>query len=310
MGNPALKISRPLSPANPPAGSPTVSPIASKLPPRPAPPRAFYDGDYFDSDDDSDDPEATTIGNSTPSLTPPAPTSNAPATITNDQLPTQSSKSQKGRPIPSNDTLLYDPDADSEDEKWAASNHPATNSLSCPYCLTTFCTDFQRHETYSGQFRAMFYVDCVVGDEVERNGGEDVRVVVSQLKPKSMTAPLANWSLTSHYIDLSPKQKAVLVPAPRGPYNDPKSFLTAIGRGCDVYADKFTSWDHLFTATAEAMETDMGVKVAQRKYILGWRDWFRRGIDPYEVKIPVRQKKYLKERAKVNLARLKRQGLA
>ncbi|KAI8919343.1 IGR protein motif-domain-containing protein [Powellomyces hirtus] len=130
------------------------------------------------------------------------------------------------------------------------------------------------------------------------------------IKTKSMTASVENWGLTQQYIELSPKEKIALIPSSRGPISDPKSFLTAIGRGCESYADKFKSWDHLFTATAHEMETDLGVKCAQRKYILGWRDWFKRGIEPYEVKIARRQKKYLKEKAKVQLARLKRQGLA
>ncbi|KAJ3166858.1 telomere length regulation protein [Geranomyces variabilis] len=134
--------------------------------------------------------------------------------------------------------------------------------------------------------------------------------VARQLKIKSMSAPTANWELTAHHIELSRPEKATSVPAPRGPYNDPKSFLTAIGRSCESYADKFKDWDHLFKASTREMETDLGVKCGHRKYILGWREWFRRGIDPYEVKVAKRQKRYLKAKAEVKLARLQRQGLA
>ncbi|KAJ3184188.1 hypothetical protein HDU87_005034 [Geranomyces variabilis] len=134
--------------------------------------------------------------------------------------------------------------------------------------------------------------------------------VSRQLKIKSMSAPTANWELTAHHIELSRPEKAISVPAPRGPYNDPKSFLTAIGRSCETYADKFKDWDHLFKASTREMETDLGVKCGHRKYILGWREWFRRGVDPYEVKVAKRQQRYLKAKAEVKLARLQRQGLA
>ncbi|KAJ3150471.1 telomere length regulation protein [Geranomyces michiganensis] len=131
-----------------------------------------------------------------------------------------------------------------------------------------------------------------------------------QLKIKSMSAPTANWELTTHHVELKRPEKAISVPAPRGAFKDPKSFLTAIGRSCDAYADKFKDWDHLFKASTREMETDLGVKCGHRKYILSWREWFRRGIDPYEVKIAKRQKRYLKLKAEVKLARLQRQGLA
>ncbi|KNC96816.1 uncharacterized protein SPPG_08017 [Spizellomyces punctatus DAOM BR117] len=126
----------------------------------------------------------------------------------------------------------------------------------------------------------------------------------------SMTAPIANWNLATQYVELPAKEKATFVPKTRGPFTDPKTFLTAIGRGCDSYADKFKSWEHLFTVTADQMEKELGVKCTHRKYIMGWREWYKRGIDPYPVEIPKRQKKYLKSKAKVQLARLKRQGLA
>ena len=66
---------------------------------------------------------------------------------------------------PSNDELLYDPDADNDDEQWvekqrrsylpksqASSNRekkkPLPNSdavLDCPACMTTLCLDCQRY---------------------------------------------------------------------------------------------------------------------------------------------------------------------
>lgn len=34
--------------------------------------------------------------------------------------------------------------------------------LNCPACLTVICIDCQRHEKYHTQYRAMFYLNCVV----------------------------------------------------------------------------------------------------------------------------------------------------
>ncbi|KAI8823162.1 uncharacterized protein EV422DRAFT_523581 [Fimicolochytrium jonesii] len=135
-------------------------------------------------------------------------------------------------------------------------------------------------------------------------------VVPSAFRRKTMHAPLENWKLAEEYVALAGNKKASFVPETRGSITDPKSFLTAIGRGLDTYADKFKDWGHLFTATADQMENELGIKCGQRKYLQGWREWYKRGIEPYEVGIPKRQKKYLKEREKVKLARLKRQGLA
>ena len=98
--------------------------------------------------------------------------------------------------------------------------------------------------------------------------------------------------------------------ANKGSIADPKSFLTAIGRGCQDVADKFQSWDHLFTVTSDQMKNDLGIATDKRRYILGWREWFKRGIEPTHIEIPKRSKKYLKLRAAVKLNRLKKQGLA
>ncbi|KAJ3185831.1 hypothetical protein HDU85_001200 [Gaertneriomyces sp. JEL0708] len=127
---------------------------------------------------------------------------------------------------------------------------------------------------------------------------------------QGLTAPIENWQAGWKYVALPTKDKATFVPPPRGEIQDPKSFLTAIGRNSAAVADKFKDWDTLFTTTSEQMEEEMGLKADQRKYILSWREWYKRGIDPYPVEIAKRQKKYLKRKAQVQLARLKRQGLA
>ncbi|KAH9499538.1 hypothetical protein Btru_078083 [Bulinus truncatus] len=80
--------------------------------------------------------------------------------------------------IISNDDLLYDPDMDDEDQKWVdrqrnrgqprgpdGKRKKAQNSdalLDCPACMTTLCLDCQRHEIYKHQYRAMFVMNCMV----------------------------------------------------------------------------------------------------------------------------------------------------
>ncbi|KAJ3218750.1 hypothetical protein HDU67_004270 [Dinochytrium kinnereticum] len=123
--------------------------------------------------------------------------------------------------------------------------------------------------------------------------------------------PLENWKLSKSYVELGNAAKRVdFVPKPRGQFQDPATFLTAIGRSCGDYAPKFNSWAHLFQATSDEMATSLGIPTKARKYILGWREWFKRGRDPYVVPVAKRAKKYLKLRAKVKLERLKREGKA
>lgn len=112
-------------------------------------PQKYYDDVYFDSDEE----EMFTTGDA------------------------RSKKKQL-----SNDELLYDPEADEDDERWvekqrrsylpksqASSNKgkkkPLPNSdavLDCPACMTTLCLDCQRHDTYKSQYRAMFVMNCTV----------------------------------------------------------------------------------------------------------------------------------------------------
>ncbi|KAF9898454.1 hypothetical protein BX616_004007, partial [Lobosporangium transversale] len=65
------------------------------------------------------------------------------------------------------------------------------------------------------------------------------------------------------------------VPAPRGDIQDPAAFLNKIGRSSAQFADKFKSWEHLFTATSHEMKKDMGLNVQQRRWILSWREKYR-----------------------------------
>ncbi|KAI8812773.1 IGR protein motif-domain-containing protein [Cladochytrium replicatum] len=97
------------------------------------------------------------------------------------------------------------------------------------------------------------------------------------------------------------------VPAPRGSITDVASFLTVIGRNCVEHASRFQSWEHLFNATSVEMK-DAGIGTRQRKYILGWRELYMRGVEPYNIPVPKRQKKFLKIKKAVRAARLQRVG--
>ncbi|KAJ2286544.1 hypothetical protein IWW55_006947, partial [Coemansia sp. RSA 2706] len=71
------------------------------------------------------------------------------------------------------------------------------------------------------------------------------------------------------------------VPSPRGKFDNPETFLQTIGRGCDKFAPKFTSWTQLFSTDSATMKSEMGIGPKQRKWILLWTNKFRLGIDPY-----------------------------
>ena len=66
---------------------------------------------------------------------------------------------RSSRKVKTNDELLYDPDADDQDEAWMAKQgglKKADNSdaiLNCPSCMTVLCVDCQRHEKYHTQVK-------------------------------------------------------------------------------------------------------------------------------------------------------------
>ncbi|RKO97473.1 hypothetical protein CXG81DRAFT_15498, partial [Caulochytrium protostelioides] len=72
------------------------------------------------------------------------------------------------------------------------------------------------------------------------------------------------------------------------------SFLKIIGRGCSAVADKIESWDALFTTTTCALK-ERGVGTTHRKWIANCVELYKKGIDPFEVPIPKRQKRYMRE---------------
>ncbi|KAI8971719.1 IGR protein motif-domain-containing protein [Mycotypha africana] len=76
------------------------------------------------------------------------------------------------------------------------------------------------------------------------------------------------------------------VPTARGNVQDVNAFLKAIGRNTEQYAEKFETWDKLFTTSSGVMKHDLGIDTKSRKYILNWVEKYRQGIQPYEVPLP------------------------
>ena len=67
------------------------------------------------------------------------------------------------------------------------------------------------------------------------------------------------------------------VPAPTPFVPDAETFLTLIGRNLKNHASKIPSWEALFSLTSTQLR-DLGVEPPRaRRYLLRWRDKFRRG---------------------------------
>ncbi|KAJ3169600.1 hypothetical protein HDU88_000791 [Geranomyces variabilis] len=137
-----------------------VQPVTTK----PASPEQFYDDDYFDTTSEEEEEEqAGTGGQSTATMD---------ASVSTGK---PEKKSKQKRKVVADDDLFYDPTADSDDENWlkqriadkrATKGLPppahASPTLACPMCLTPLCHDCQQHDRYEGQFRAMFFENCIL----------------------------------------------------------------------------------------------------------------------------------------------------
>ncbi|EMR69808.1 putative igr protein domain-containing protein [Eutypa lata UCREL1] len=93
-----------------------------------------------------------------------------------------------------------------------------------------------------------------------------------------MTA--ASFSTTSSTPSASAKssqQPDDIIPSPTPFIPDVQTFLTVIGRGLGQHASKFPSWEALFTLTSEQLQ-ELGIEPPRtRRYLLQWRQRFRRG---------------------------------
>lgn len=65
---------------------------------------------------------------------------------------------------------LYDPDADDEDDAWAAAARQGRQTdaiLSCPGCFTTLSVDCQQHAHYRTRYRALFVMNVCIQQDGE-----------------------------------------------------------------------------------------------------------------------------------------------
>jgi E2F-associated phosphoprotein len=99
-----------------------------------------------------------------PGATAEAPTSEGAATTTS-----SGEGDEKYMPAPpsQHDEMLFDPDADEEDESAVQAMREGRDSdahLSCPACFSTLCVDCQRHAKNESLYRAMFVLDVTVNE--------------------------------------------------------------------------------------------------------------------------------------------------
>lgn len=94
------------------------------------------------------------------------------------------------------------------------------------------------------------------------------------LRPLPRHTPILP-STPSRHLHARVAPQAVPNPTPFVP--DATTFLTLIGRSLSTHAAKIPSWPALFTLTSPQLR-DLGVEPARaRRYLLAWRDRFRRG---------------------------------
>ena len=71
--------------------------------------------------------------------------------------------------------------------------------------------------------------------------------------------------------------KQISIPEPTPFVPDAPTFLTLIGRELSKHASKFPTWSSLFTVTSSQLR-EMGLEPTRtRRYLLHWREKFRRG---------------------------------
>ncbi|KAI9593170.1 IGR protein motif-domain-containing protein [Syncephalis fuscata] len=95
---------------------------------------------------------------------------------------------------------------------------------------------------------------------------------------------------------LSTTKLARPIPAPRDKIADHKTFLTAIGRGCESLGEKIKDWQHLFTVTSNEMRHELGFTPQQRRWILNWTEKYRQGVNPYLITKPDKRLRSKKKR--------------
>ena len=92
----------------------------------------------------------------------------------------------------------------------------------------------------------------------------------------ALRSPLSSNCLSRRPLHARASQPPVPSPTPFVP--DVSTFLSLIGRGLSQYSAKISNWQSLFTLNSTHLR-EIGVEPARtRRYLLWWRDRFRRGI--------------------------------
>jgi len=101
------------------------------------------------------------------------------------------------------------------------------------------------------------------------------RALPSSLHQSLFKASLPGQSLRHLHARTSTSQ---LIPQPTPFCPDAPTFLSLIGRGLSQHAAKIPTWQSLFSLTSHQLR-ELGVEPARtRRYLLWWRDRFRKGV--------------------------------
>ncbi|KAK3398950.1 IGR protein motif-domain-containing protein [Sordaria brevicollis] len=93
----------------------------------------------------------------------------------------------------------------------------------------------------------------------------------------SVTAPGLNAHARWAHKGTAADKQQTLIPKPTPFVPDVNTFLTLIGRDLKQYADKFPTWEALFTLTTDQLR-ELGLEPPRtRRYLLQWRQKFRDG---------------------------------
>ncbi|KAI1631041.1 IGR protein motif-domain-containing protein [Biscogniauxia mediterranea] len=89
--------------------------------------------------------------------------------------------------------------------------------------------------------------------------------------------PVSTTYLLQQHRHSSRSRQPPPAPAPTPFVPDVPTFLTLIGRGLSQHASKFPTWESLFATTSDQLR-ELGVEPPRtRRYLLQWRERFRRG---------------------------------
>ncbi|GAA5888392.1 hypothetical protein JCM6882_008602 [Rhodosporidiobolus microsporus] len=88
-------------------------------------------------------------------------------------------------------------------------------------------------------------------------------------------------------------EKTKRIPAPRAPYTDVTSILSASKRGLESYADKLGEWNDLFTKSGTELK-DAGMTVKESRYLMWLLEQYRQGHDVAAVAVAPTPKKTIR----------------